>query len=122
MKNIIMIIALSLVSTFASARVFLPSCHNYTQNVSYSYVSCVNRNFSEISRELTGAFITSCYNYGDDVSFSFTSCIDRNLRSAAYELDVIAPYCTNFGTTLSHSYQYCVNNAMRALERALNDR
>ena len=106
-------------------KIFLSYCSNFGDGVSYSYQSCVNRNFSNIQRELNGAFFSYCSNFGDEVSYSFTSCLNRNFDAVERELDynVFLSYCSNFSRSeLDFSFTSCVNSNYRAIERALQNR
>ena len=120
MNKLILAITVSLLSLSASANVYLRSCSNFGDGVSYSYVSCINSNFSQVSRKLDNLYLSNCQNYGSTVSYSFTSCIDRNLSYVTRELDLFTPFCSNYGDTLSFSYQSCVNNVFFQIENALN--
>jgi hypothetical protein len=103
-------------------KIFLSSCFNSGSGVSFSFSSCVNRNFNEVAREL-GGFYSYCSNFGDEVSFSFISCISRNFNNAERESQgkIFLRYCSNIDRTrLSYSYVSCVNSNFREIERYLN--
>lgn len=121
MKIVTMMFALMLSApTFAS--VYLNPCFEYQQQgVSYTYQSCVNRNFSRISNEL-GIFLSHCSNYGDEVSYSFTSCVERNFNSIESKVtSLYLGYCSNFDRErLSYSFTSCVNRNFDSVEREIN--
>lgn len=104
--------------------IFLGSCYNFGNGVSYSYQSCINSNFNAIGRDL-GGFMSYCSNFGDEVSYSFTSCINSNFREAARQLNnqVFLPDCFNFDRkNLDYSFISCANSNFMNLERAINQR
>lgn len=103
-------------------KAFLSSCFHSGSGVSFSFSSCVNRNFNEIEREL-GGFYSYCSNFGDEVQFSFLSCIERNFRTVEREAQgkIFMRYCSNFDRgRLDYSYTSCVNSNFREVERFLN--
>lgn len=108
------LLALAMIFTIPSSAAYMSSCYNYGDGVSYSFTSCINRNF----REAGASF--SCYNYGDDLSYSFQSCVNNNFRDVARDLDVFVSSCNNYGDGVSFSYESCVNRNFRTIERALN--
>lgn len=125
MKKLILAMAISLTSFSANA-IFLQQCFNHVsgnQAVSYSYQSCINRNFREIERNIeTPVFLQHCSNYGTRVDYFFTSCINRNFKEIEREINepIFLNFCTNFTPDrLDFSYTSCVNRNYRALERVL---
>ena len=125
MKNLIAAFAL-LFSLSASANVYLQQCYNYAspnQPVSFSFQSCLNRNFREIDRA-AGTFSQYCSNIGDTVSYSFTSCVRRNFSNVDYKYpQMYLQFCSNFGRDrMDYGYESCVNRNFRTVERELNRR
>ncbi|MBT7611261.1 MAG: hypothetical protein HN576_15990 [Bacteriovoracaceae bacterium] len=129
MKKLIIAFGLTLFSLNANA-LYLQTCYNHTvgnQAVSYSYQSCINRNFRAIEREIrrTGnryVYLQNCSNFGDLVDYSFTTCINRNFRSVERVIrkPIFLNMCTNFTPTrLDFSFENCVRSNNRNLERAL---
>ena len=118
--KLLAVLSLTILSSQAHA-IYLSHCHNFTsshQAVSYSYESCVNRNFREIEREFDNkVYLSHCMNFGDKVSYSFTSCINRNFRTVEIEMNNLLSHCTNFNDEeLSYSFQSCVNRNYREVE------
>jgi len=125
MKKLILALAVMLTSLNANA-IFLQSCHNNSYGddaVSFSYQSCVNRNFREIEREIDEpVFLQHCSNYGDRVEYSFTSCINRNFRTIERKIKdpIFLSLCSNFNPDrLDFSFESCVNRNYRNIERSL---
>lgn len=122
------IVLATLISSFhlqagtSTNKIFLSSCFHSGDGVSFSFASCVNRNFNEVGREL-GGFYSYCSNFGQEVSYSYLSCIERNFRAAEREAqgNLYLRYCTNFERErLGFSYVSCVNSNFREIERHLN--
>jgi hypothetical protein len=128
MNKLIIAIGLTLISLNANA-LYLQNCYNHTsgnQAVSYSYQSCVNRNFRTIEREVRRrgehVFLRNCSNIGNLVSYSFTSCINNNFRSVERVIrkPIFLNMCTNFNPQrLGYSFESCVTSNNRNLERVL---
>ena len=115
---------IALAKTETTEAIFLGSCFNYGNGVSYSYQSCITSNFNSISRE-TGGFLSYCSNFGDEVSYSFTSCINSNFREVARKLnnEIFLPDCFNFDRkNLDYSFISCANSNFTTIERAINQR
>lgn len=103
--------------------VYLNYCMNIGQGVSFGYQSCVNMNFSTISRVVNGFFPT-CSNYGTEVDYFYTDCINRNFREAQRALNntVYLSPCSNYDrTTLDGFFIMCVNQNFQTISRALGD-
>jgi len=103
-------------------QIFLGQCFNSGSGVSFSFSSCVNRNFSSIASRTRG-FYSYCSNIGDEVSFSFTSCIQRNFQSVERDTsgNLYLSYCFNSTRDqLGFSYISCVNRNFRAIESFIN--
>lgn len=103
-------------------QIFLGQCINSGSGVSFSFLSCVNRNFSSIASTTRG-FYSYCSNIGDEVSFSFTSCIQRNFQSVERDASggLYLSYCFNSTRDqLGFSYVSCVNRNFRAIESFIN--
>jgi hypothetical protein len=104
-------------------KIYLSSCHNYGDSVSYAYQSCINHNFQIIANSMTNyPYLSHCANYSRTrVDFSFTSCININFQKIVRELDenVYVSYCSNFGDKLSYSYISCVNNNYHRISRVI---
>lgn len=120
------ILALTSLFVVEAQAVFLNHCSNFLfqdQAVSYSYESCVNRNFQTVERELENkVYMQYCSNFGDEVQYSYTSCINRNFRNIERELNVFLSFCSNFSRDeLDYSFQSCVNRNFREISRELND-
>ena len=114
-----------LISVTQSHAVYLNHCSNISspgQPVSYSYESCVNRNFFTIQSEINGLYLPHCFNSSRDVvDYSFTSCINRNFRSIAVRLREYAPSCFNYNRhKLDYTFTSCVSSNYRTIERKLN--
>ena len=86
MKMVVVFLALTVTAQAEELndKVFLSSCFNSGSGVSFSFSSCLNRNFNQVARDL-GGFYSYCSNFGDEVSFSFTSCVNRNFNTAERE-------------------------------------
>ncbi|MBT3586213.1 MAG: hypothetical protein HN509_15000 [Halobacteriovoraceae bacterium] len=116
-----------MIFSFNANALFLNSCYNTTfgdEAVSYSYESCLNRNFREIEREVDEImFLNRCSNFPRNmVSYSFTSCLTRNFREIERKLgnSIFLNRCTSFRTdTLDFSFTSCVNRNFRTIEREL---
>lgn len=116
-----------LVSTSASANLFLPSCYNYSSGgdaVSFSYQACLNNNFRAIERAVEDRqFFQYCSNVGNQVSYFFVSCVQNNFRKTKQALrnrNLFLQRCTNFNPdTLDFSFTSCVNSNWRSVERAV---
>lgn len=107
--------------TSEKENIFLEYCSNYGSGVSYFYQSCVNNNFSTISRNV-GGFYSHCSNLGLDVDYFFISCINNNFNEVQRRLGnrVWLQYCANYDrSTLDYSFISCVNSNYRNIERAL---
>lgn len=105
----------------ANQKAFFSYCSNFGDGVSFSFSSCVNRNFREAQREL-GGFYSHCSNFGDEVSFSYISCIQSNFRSVERNADgsLYLSYCSNFDRDrLGFSFVSCVNSNFRSIESYL---
>ncbi len=100
-------------------------CYNYGDDVSYSFTSCVDRNFSQMEQELDNIYLSYCYNSDNSrLEYGFTSCVNRNfdrIERAMSELgaSVYFSYCYESGDTgVSYSFQSCVNGNFDRLSRA----
>ncbi len=113
-------------SLMAEDKVYLSNCYNYISDndpVSFSYESCVNRNFRTSGREMNGLYLSTCINFDrNEVSSSFTYCINSNFSSIALNLKD-RPYllnCYNFSPKrLDISFINCVNRNFKIVGRAL---
>lgn len=114
MKKILLALVL-LAATNVSA-VYMSSCYNYGDDVSFSFTSCISRNFS------TAGVISSCYNYGDELSSSYQSCVNRNFSNLSREYGIYVQSCYNYGDGVSFSYESCVNRNFSEVGRAMDRR
>ena len=127
MKYILSITLLASLSIFSRAHasdkatIFLGSCNNFGTGVSYMFQSCVNSNFSTISREI-GGFYSSCTNFSTEVDYFFTSCVNSGFRQAQRELgnSVWVQDCANYDRkTLDYSFISCVNSNFSQIQRVI---
>lgn len=98
---------------------YLGYCSNYGDGVSFSFSSCINRNFARVGQQL-GRVMRHCFNSSQGVSFSFTSCINSNFRSieSSSNGSLFLRYCSNFNRDrLDFSYVSCVNSNFSAISR-----
>lgn len=105
------------------APIYLSYCSHFGQGVSYSFQSCVNSNFSSVSRVM-GGFISNCYNIGNEVSFSFTSCVNSGFRTIERQFNnaIWLQECMNFDRqTLDYSFVSCVNSNFGTIQRAITN-
>ncbi len=120
-----LVLMVSCFSLAAQEKVFLSYCSSsFGDGVPFSFQSCVNRNFSEIGRNVDRAYFSYCYNAGERVSFSFVSCLQNNFREAEREIGdlLYLSYCSNFSDDrLDWSFINCVNGNFRSIERALSN-
>ncbi len=103
------------------APIFLNYCQNYGTGVDYGYSSCVNNNFTTITRIL-GGFLPHCINYGTEVDYFYTSCINRNFREVQRKLNngIYLPDCMNYNrTTLDGFFVMCVNQNFSQIQFAI---
>lgn len=101
--------------------IYLSYCSHYGAGVSYSFQSCVNSNFSSVSREI-GGYFSYCTNFGNEVDYGFTSCVNSGFREAQRQLNnnVWLQDCFNFDrTTLDFSFVSCVNSNFNQLQREI---
>lgn len=101
--------------------IYLSYCSHYGAGVSYSFQSCVNSNFSSVSREI-GGYFSYCTNFGNEVDYGFTSCVNSGFREAQRQLNnnVWLQDCFNFDrTTLDFSFVSCVNSNFSQLQREI---
>ncbi len=106
----------------SSQAISLENCRNYTQTggVSFSYESCVNRNFREISYELD-LNLYHCTNYSNQVDPSFTSCINRNFQNVRRTANrLFLMNCYNYGTTLNYYFVSCTNRNFEEIQKYIN--
>lgn len=106
------------------APIFLSYCSHFGTGVSYSFQSCVNSNFSSVSR-ITGGFYQNCMNFGQEVDYGFTSCVNNGFREAQRQLQntVWMQTCMNFDRkTLDYSFISCVNSNFSAIQREISSR
>ena len=111
-------------TTTEKAPIFLSYCSHFGTGVSYSFQSCVNSNFSAVSR-ITGGFFQNCMNFGQEVDYGFTSCVNSGFREAQRQLDntVWMQSCMNFDRkTLDYSFISCVNSNFSAIQREISSR
>ncbi len=106
---------------------YVSYCTNFAtsgQPVSYSFSSCINRNFNSLGREFDSPVYTSyCSNIGRSVSFSFVSCINNNFRTLARALDraIYLPNCASYDSNrLSPSFVSCANSNFRRIQYELD--
>lgn len=125
MKKLILALAITLTSFSANA-IFLQNCHNTSWGndaVSFSYQSCLNRNFREIERATPGSlFLQHCSNFGSQVSYFFESCVNNNFRSIERAIDnpIFLSLCHNFSRDrLDFAFESCVNRNFSTVEREL---
>lgn len=96
-----------------SEKVMISFCSNFGDNVSGSFISCLNRNFQNIGRELwPRVIVSSCFNEGEGVSFSFESCINRNFFNIEREFERTSlPRCSNYiRDRVNVSFIRCINS------------
>lgn len=104
---------------------FIQQCHNSGATqfnpVSFSFQSCINRNFREIEYYLdTRFFFQQCHNFGTGVSFAYINCINRNFSEARRAVGgpIFLPRCSNFRSDmLEWQFMSCVNQNFRYVER-----
>lgn len=125
-KLIIGAFTLAFFSTPAHA-LYLSYCSNFAPSpnnpVSFSYQSCVNRNFSEVRRASDDAlYLQFCQNYGNSVGLSYTGCINRNFSAIERTLEPrpYLQYCMNLSRDqLDSSFISCVNRNFSTIQRAM---
>ena len=117
-KMFILIFCLSAFKVSAST-IFLNSCFNFGTKVSFSFINCVNSNFSTIDRSL-GTFSSYCSNIGNELNYGFVSCVNRNFLNITSKLPVFTSSCFNFGDQVSPSFVNCVNRNFREVQRVFN--
>ncbi len=132
MKKLVLLTLLASVSILPSVKaedsndkapIFLSYCSHYGTGVSYSFQSCVNSNFSAISRITTG-FFQNCMNFGQEVDYGFTSCVNSNFREAERKLEnnIWLQNCMNFDRkTLDYSFISCVNSNFNTIQREITN-
>lgn len=106
-------------------KVFLSHCSNYGDDLSFSFTSCLNRNFRTVARELGSRVpISRCSNFGDGVSYSYESCINRNFSSIERELrGIFLSRCSNFSRDrVDYSFVSCINSNFSRVERSMRNR
>lgn len=102
--------------------IFLNYCNHFGPGVSYSFQSCINNNFSTISRHTQG-FYSYCTNFGQEVDYGFTSCVNRNFQEAQRQLQnrIWLQYCYNYDRSkLDYSFISCVNSNYGEIQREIN--
>jgi hypothetical protein len=124
MRNLVLSL-LCCCSLTAFASPYFSYCYNSGDAVSYSFTSCVSRNFDEAARSFDSSpYLSYCFNSGDDsLDYSFTSCVNRNFDRIDSELSELGhsiyfSYCYESGDTgVSYSFQSCVNRNFDRLAR-----
>lgn len=97
---------------------YLPYCFNSSSNeISFSFVSCVNSNFSTLDREY-GLYLPYCHQFGDGLPYSFISCVNSNFSTVARKLNIYLPSCHHYGPDGWYvSYVSCVNGNFSRISR-----
>lgn len=108
-----------------SANIFLQNCHNFGDDMSFAFESCVRNNFYTVERETEGAiYFEYCTNGSrEGVSFGYESCVNRNfMRIANYhENQYHLFYCQNSSRDrLTFAFESCINNNFRKIEGEFN--
>lgn len=130
MKKTILLILLFGLSIFPLAKaeeqsekapIYFSYCMHYGEGVSYGFQSCINSNFTTLSR-MVGGYFQYCMNIGQEVDYGFTSCVNSGFREAQRRLSngVWLQECMNFDRkTLDYSFISCVNSNFNIIQRAI---
>ena len=120
MKKLLIFIILLIGINSYGASIWLNNCRNIDENeISYSFESCVNHNFSEINWFLQ-TFSRSCYSHGEGVPFIYEDCINSNFRNLLFEIPVHFDNCHNLGDKVSWFFTRCINRNFSEVERYIN--
>ena len=120
MKSFLGIIFVFLLSSSVQA-IYLSPCYNYGDQVSFSFESCINRNFRDIDHALDRrVWPQHCFASQGRADFSFVSCINRNFRYVENVLGrIYLEHCYNSNEQVTFGFESCVNRNFRSIEREI---